>query len=73
MRKQEKNPVLSFVYALNGISLAMNIMMLTAYYMEKDEEFIPFTSLQESYEKLNKCIDSAADPEKNGNIQDIYI
>ena len=71
MNKKEKNPVLGFAYALNGMMLAMNMMMLTAYYEEK-EEFAPFISLQESYEKLDKCIQSAADPDKKGNSKDVY-
>lgn len=71
MNKKEKNSVLSLAYALNGMTLAMNMMMLTAFYADK-EDFPPFNSLQEFFEEFEKCIQSAADPDKKGNFKDVY-
>lgn len=71
MNKKEKNSVLGLAYAINGMTLAMNMMMLTAFYEDK-EDFPPFNSLQEFFEKFEKFIQSAADPDKKGNFKDVY-
>lgn len=73
MPNNENNPLLSYAYALNGMTLAVNMMMLTAFYAEKEDDFLPFLALQKSFSKLDACIQAVANPEIKGNIQDIHI
>lgn len=71
MNNKEKNPLVSFAYALNGISLVMNMILIESFF-ENKEDFPPFNSLKESFDKLKNCIQSMSDPEKKVNVNDIY-
>lgn len=70
--KEKISPIQSWIYTLDGMSLCTNMMMLTVHFENLDEDFPAFDSLQESYERLEKELEKAAEAEKTAHKNNLY-